>query len=78
MRPIYLVAMALFLMAAIPAAQAASDDGGDKAEDTTSRDFSLRVGEGVRIGDYRVELINVVSTRRRPDRGEGLEEGRHH
>ena len=61
MRPIYLVAMALFLMAAIPAAQAASDDGGDKAEDTTSRDFSLRVGEGVRIGDYRVELINVVS-----------------
>ncbi|HRW83184.1 MAG TPA: BatD family protein [Methanothrix sp.] len=64
MRLIYLLMLALVAIPTIlaPTAMAASDDDdGDEEEEIISREFSLRVGEGVKIGDYRVELISVVS-----------------
>ncbi|MEA2046056.1 MAG: hypothetical protein U9N48_06000 [Euryarchaeota archaeon] len=54
MRLIYLAVLVLLIA---PAMAGSGDDDGE----TTSREFSLRVNEGVKIGDYRVELINVVS-----------------
>jgi uncharacterized repeat protein (TIGR01451 family) len=63
MRLIYLVLLvAVFVssMQLAPLAVGASDDDDDDNE-ITSREFSFRAGEGVKIGDYRVELISVVS-----------------
>jgi len=59
---IYIVVVALlaFSIISAPVAAEASEDE-KKDSDIITRDFSFRVGEGVRIGDYRVELTNVVS-----------------
>ncbi|HNR57361.1 MAG: CARDB domain-containing protein [Methanothrix sp.] len=63
MRRIYLVLIAIMLLAIpfAPMVAAASEADEEVEEETTIRDFSLRVDEGVRIGDYRVELISVIS-----------------
>ena len=64
MRLIYLVMLALVVIPILlaPMAMAASDDDDeDEEEEIISREFSIRVGEGVKIGDYRVELISVIS-----------------
>ncbi|HII07097.1 MAG TPA: DUF11 domain-containing protein [Methanotrichaceae archaeon] len=63
MRLIYLVVLALLAspILLMPMAAAASDDDDEEDDETTSREFSFRAGEGVKIGDYRVELISVVS-----------------
>jgi uncharacterized repeat protein (TIGR01451 family) len=64
MRLIHLVLLvALFVssMQLAPPAAGASDDDDEEENEVTSRDFSFRAGEGVKIGDYRVELISVVS-----------------
>ena len=64
MRLIYLLMLALVAIPIIlaPTEVAASDDEEeDEEEEIISREFSLRVGEGVKIGDYRVELLSVVS-----------------
>jgi len=53
---IYLVILALL----IPPALAGSDDDDDEL---VTQEFALRVGHGVKIGDYRVELISVQSVR---------------
>jgi uncharacterized repeat protein (TIGR01451 family) len=63
MRLIYLVLLVAVLLSSVqlaPLVVGASDDDDDDNE-VTSREFSFRVGEGVKIGDYRVELISVVS-----------------
>ncbi|MGB3943519.1 MAG: BatD family protein, partial [Methanothrix sp.] len=59
---IYIMVFALLAISMMlaPMASAASEDETEYSEMIT-RDFSFRVGEGVRIGDYRVELTNVVS-----------------
>ena len=59
---IYILVFALLAISMMlaPMASAASEDETEYSEMIT-RDFSFRVGEGVRIGDYRVELTNVVS-----------------
>jgi hypothetical protein len=54
MRLIYL-ALLVLLIAPVMA------DSDDDDDETTSREFTLKVDEGVKIGDYRMELINVVS-----------------
>ncbi len=63
MRLIYLVVLALLASPILlaPMAAAASDDDDEVDEEITSREFSFRAGDGVKIGDYRVELISVVS-----------------
>jgi len=62
MRLIYLVLLALLVSSMLtPMAVGASDDGDEDNNEITSREFSFRTGEGVKIGDYRVELISVVS-----------------
>ena len=66
MRLIYLMLLVAVLVSSIqlaPLAVGASDDDDDDNgdNDVTSREFSFNVGEGVKIGDYRVELISVVS-----------------
>jgi uncharacterized repeat protein (TIGR01451 family) len=63
MRLIYLAVLALLTSSIllVPMVVAASDEDDEKDNEITSREFSFRVGEGVKIGDYRVELINVVS-----------------
>lgn len=69
MRLIYLMLLVAVLVSSIqlaPLAVGASDDDDDDNDDNddndvTSREFSFNVGEGVKIGDYRVELISVVS-----------------
>ncbi|MHC1631184.1 MAG: COG1361 family protein [Methanotrichaceae archaeon] len=57
MRLIYL---AVFILLILPVL-ANSDDNDD--DETVSREFTLNVGDGVKIGDYRVELVNIVSVR---------------
>jgi uncharacterized repeat protein (TIGR01451 family) len=64
MRLIYLVLLVAVFVSSTPltlVAAGASDDDDEKDNEITSRDFSFRAGEGVKIGDYRVELISVVS-----------------
>ncbi|MGC9514747.1 COG1361 S-layer family protein [Methanocrinis sp.] len=63
MRLIYLVMLAILASSVLsaPMAAAASNDEDKEDSEITSRQFSFRVGEGVKIGDYRVELISVVS-----------------
>ncbi len=63
MRLIYLVVLAILTSSILsaPMAAAASDDGDKEDDEITSREFSFREGDGVKIGDYRVELISVVS-----------------
>lgn len=63
MRLIYLVMLALLASSMLLSSMAAAASGNDDEEENeiTSREFSFRVGEGVKIGDYRVELISVVS-----------------
>jgi len=59
---IYIVVVALLAFSIISAPMAAEASEDEKKDsDIITRDFSFRVGEGVRIGDYRVELTNVVS-----------------
>lgn len=62
MRLIY-IGMLVVLVSAllITPLSAGSDD--DEDDETTSQEFALRVGHGVKIGDYRVELISVQSVR---------------
>ncbi len=66
MRPVYLVlsVVVVLLVSSIPLAlmgAAASDEADNIDGEIVTRDFSFRAGEGVRIGDYRVELLSVVS-----------------
>jgi uncharacterized repeat protein (TIGR01451 family) len=64
MRLIYLVLFVAVFVSSIelsPLAAGASDDDDEEDNEITSREFSFRAGEGVKIGDYRVELISVVS-----------------
>jgi uncharacterized repeat protein (TIGR01451 family) len=63
MRLIYLAVLVLLVSSTVltPMAAAASDEDDDEDNEITSREFSLRAGDGVKIGDYRVELISVVS-----------------
>ncbi len=63
MRLIYLAVFALLMSFTLltPMAASASDEDDDEDNEITSREFSFRAGDGVKIGDYRVELISVVS-----------------
>ncbi len=63
MRLVYLVVLALLVssMLMAPTVAAASDEDDEDDDEITSREFSFRVGDGVKIGDYRVELISIVS-----------------
>lgn len=62
MRLIYLAVLVLLVLSMqLTLMAAAASDEEDIENEITSRQFSLKVGEGVKIGDYRVELISVVS-----------------
>lgn len=61
MRRTYLIVLVLLLL--ISPILASSDDDDDDDDEIISREFSLRIGDGIKIGDYRVELVDIVSVK---------------